>query len=1785
MMARITTRSLHVARVCAAILLAAGGLLAVQSAVSAATSPCGPGSNPIVCENSKPGTPESVWDVTGVGDPTIQGFATDMSVNIGQTEYFKISTDASAYTIDIYRLGWYGGDGARKIASITPSAALPQNQPACITDPATQLVDCGDWAVSASWTVPTTAVSGVYLAVLTRTDTSGQSQIPFVVRDDSSHSDIVFQTSDTTWEAYNTYGGADFYTGSNGRAYKISYNRPFSTRGDNDGRDYLFSNEYPMIRFLERNGYDVSYISGVDTARNGSLLLNHRIFLSVGHDEYWSGEQRANVEAARDAGVNLAFFSGNEIYWKTRWEPSVDGSNTPYRTLVSYKETWANGPIDPLEPTTTTATWRDPRFGPPINPQGDGYHPENALSGTMYMSNTGGFAIQVPYPYSRDRIWRNTSVASLGPGQTATLAPNTLGYEFDSDVDNGFRPAGLIDLSSTVESVPQKMIDYGNTVAQGTVTHSLTLYRAPSGALVFSAGTVQWAWGLDDDHDGTTSPADPRMQQATVNLFADMGVQPQTLMSGLVPASPSTDTTPPTVTISSPTSSSTLTVASPVTISGTASDLGGVVAGVEVSVDGGQTWHPATGTTSWQYTWTPTTSGQVTLEVRATDDSVNMSSPVTEVVTVAPRGCPCTIWPTSSAPPPPPQITASSGEGAGSPDYSESDPSSVEVGVKFQPTEDGYVTGVRFYKLSTNTGTHVGSLWSSSGQLLATATFTNETTSGWQQVTFATPVAVKAGQTYIASYHAPNGHYAAQPFYFETSGVTSEPLVAPSGPAIGGNGVFAYGSGTIFPNQSYDNTNYWVDVVFVTPDHSVTVSAVTPANGATGAATTTPITATFTGDVDPGSVVFQVRQNGLTINGTTSYDTASRTATFTPSTPLAAGTPYTVTLDARAAASGLPIAPYQWSFTTTNAAPCPCSFWPSAGTPSAAPANDSLSVNLGLRFTPAVNGYVTGVKFYKGVGNGGTHVGSLWTAAGQLLATATFTNETTTGWQQVNFATPVAVSAGTTYVVSYLAPQGHYTATPNFFTGTLTVGPLTALVSPGNGVFTYAATNAFPSQSYQASNYWVDPIFTDVQLAPQVVATNPAAGATNVDPTAGITATFDKPVTSPSVTVVLDASGAPVSGTVTLSTAGTTVTFTPSSALPAGSVIDVTVQATAAADGVPSNPYAWSFTTAGTAPTCPCALWNESAAPAVAAVDDASSVELGVKFTTSRDGYVSAIKFYKGNGNTGTHVGHLWSADGTLLASVTFTNESATGWQVAVFSLPVPVKAGQTYIASYYAPNGHYAATGGYFNAAYSNGPLTALSSGGSGGNGVFRYGTGGGFPSSSYNATNYWVDVVFSPPSSGATVATVSPAAGSTGAPTTSPVSVTFSGAVDPSSVALTVTDTGMVLTGTLTYDATTYTATWTPAAPFSAGTTYTVNVTAVDPSTGLSIPPYTWSFTTAADPSGCPCSLWSAALQPNAGEANDPNSVVVGVKFTPTADGYITGIRFYKSTNDTGVHSGSLWTASGQLLARATFANESATGWQTVTFSTPVAVTAGQTYVASYFAPNGHYVASPNSFAAARSAGPLVAPASADVGGNGVYSYSPVDTFPTNTYNATNYWVDVLYTASPPPPPSVPCPCSIWSAATVPVQASVNDGSSVELGLRFETTQAGFITGIRFYKGAGNDGTHTGSLWDASGNLLATVTFTNETASGWQEADFTAPVPVQPGAVYVASYYAPNGHYAADPGYFTSNGVSSGPLVALSSPAAQGNGVYRYGSGGVMPTDSYNATNYWVDVVFTSN
>ena len=327
------------------------------------------------------------------------------------------------------------------------------------------------------------------------------------------------------------------------------------------------------------------------------------------------------------------------------------------------------------------------------------------------------------------------------------------------------------------------------------------MYKAPSGALVFGAGTVQWAWGLNGYTTGKAT--DKNMQQATVNLLADMGAQPATLLSGLTAASPSADRTAPTAVITSPVPGASIADGTATTISGTASDSGGgVVAGVEVSTDNGSTWHRASGTTNWTYSWVAHGNPGTTIKVRATDDSGNVQSmPGTGPLTVT---CPCSVFGST--------IPAVADSGDGSP---------VELGMKFKSDVNGTIQGIRFFKSSANAGTHVGSLWTSTGTLLASATFTSETATGWQNVSFSTPVSITAGTVYVAAYYAPKGHYAQasgymynnpSPMPLGNGSLDSGPLHGLRNTSASPNGLYLYTGGSTFPTNTYNAENYWVDV-------------------------------------------------------------------------------------------------------------------------------------------------------------------------------------------------------------------------------------------------------------------------------------------------------------------------------------------------------------------------------------------------------------------------------------------------------------------------------------------------------------------------------------------------------------------------------------------------------------------------------------------------------------------------------------------------------------------------------------------------------------------------------------------------------------------------------------------------------------------------------------------------------------------------------------------------------------------------------------------------------------
>jgi len=498
--------------------------------------------NPVEIENQNPGT--RAWELSKPADAgQIEGYASLTSVNIGGVIEFFVNTVDPTFTIEIFRMGWYQGLGGRSVLGPVTMGGSTQAIP--VQDPTNGLVEC-TWTNPYVLNVPSNWVSGIYLAKLTGSVNGRQSFIIFVVRDDPRASDLLFQQSVTTYQAYNSWPfnshysrGASLYgyNSFSGRpAVKVSFNRPYG-RGlavdslsgvgagdflthDFDGTTHGLINtsasgwELNMLRWLERQGYDVSYITDLDTHENpGVLSANlHKAFLSVGHDEYWSREMRLNVEAARDSGLNLGFFSGNNCLWQIRFEPDSAGSND--RTIVGYKNT--SGATDPLVHTLYQTT----TFGPlvysltSVGKTDPGDWPEEDLIG---VSTRGGVA--------------NSDITIGGTGHwifggTGLRAGDKLaglvGYEF------GMSFLGL-PLGKTIlaHSRLSGVIGLGRSWMTEPVYCDMTIYKASSGAVVFNTGTVQWSWGLDDYNTGQTNsgPAlrtsrlNPAAQQMTRNVL------------------------------------------------------------------------------------------------------------------------------------------------------------------------------------------------------------------------------------------------------------------------------------------------------------------------------------------------------------------------------------------------------------------------------------------------------------------------------------------------------------------------------------------------------------------------------------------------------------------------------------------------------------------------------------------------------------------------------------------------------------------------------------------------------------------------------------------------------------------------------------------------------------------------------------------------------------------------------------------------------------------------------------------------------------------------------------------------------------------------------------------------------------------------------------------------------------------------------------------------------------------------------------------------------------------
>ena len=779
------------------------------------------------------------------------------------------------------------------------------------------------------------------------------------------------------------------------------------------------------------------------------------------------------------------------------------------------------------------------------------------------------------------------------------------------------------------------------------------------------------------------------------------------------------------------------------------------------------------------------------------------------------------------------------------------------------------------------------------------------------------------------------------------------------------------------------------------------------------------------------------------------------------------------------------------------------------------------NVELGMKFTADVSGFVTGVRFYKFAANTGMHTGSLWSSGGTRLATATFGGESASGWQQVSFSPPVAVTQGTTYVASYHTTVGHYSFSGNAFGVAIDNAPLHGLAggaSGGNGVFLYGASG-FPNQAYNSANYGVDPIFA----ASGVAATAPGAptGVTASPGDSSAIVSWVAPanngdaISSYTVTPFVGATAQPPT-TVAGSPPATSTTI---SGLTNGTAYTFKVSATNSVGTGPASGASTPVTPAGGSSSY--TLFGQTVPATPDGGDAGANVELGVKFTADVAGFVSGVRFYKFTTNTGTHTGSLWSTGGTRLATATFTSESASGWQQVTFSAPVAVTAGATYVASYHTTAGHYSFTGNAFGTPFDNAPLHAPASGASGGNGVFIYGPSA-FPNQSYNAANYSVDVNFTPSLTSATA----PAAPTGVSATAGDASAIVSWAVPANNGSPIAAYTVTPFVGSVAQTATSVSgappATTATISGLTNGTTYTFEVTATN---GVGAGPASapsGAVTPTAGSSSCSCTLFGAAAPSGAVDGGDTGAnVELGVKFTTDVPGFVTGVRFYKFGANSGTHTGSLWSSAGALLASATFSNESGTGWQKVTFGSPVAILPGTTYVASYHTTAGHYTFSGNAFATPFDNAPLHAPASGTSGGNGVFAYG-ASAFPNQSYNAANYGVDLVFS------PDTTAPVV---ASTVPAAGATNVAASVTPSATFsKNIQPGTVV-FTFRDAAntpvagsvavvGNIATFTPSAQLAPGvTFTATVSGAKDLAgnvlAGSVSWSFTSAVPAGPGQV----------------------------------------------------------------------
>ena len=478
----------------------------LQGPVNAKSNQAGGGTyhaNLVRQENAMRGTDR--WLIGGL-PATIQGYLDHASVAPG--ERLALRVDARApFDVEWYRLGWYGGSGGRLVRLDPALPASPGSSP--LVDPATGRSDA-PWSAALELDVPADWTTGLYTAVL-RPRVGNPGYVPFVVkRAAGDPAPVLFISAALTWQAYNTWGGANLYDASMAdspeishgrRAVQVSFDRPYELH---QGAGYQPRWELQFVRWQEREGVDVDYAADLDLELDPRILDGRRLVVFAGHHEYWSRPMRTALEVAVASGINVAFLSANEVYWQVRLEPSPLGSA---RRITCYKSARLD-PIASSQPELTTCRWRER----PVN------DPEAPLVGQMY-----GHIVRRPGDWVATQtdhwLYEGTGM------REGDHLVNLVGQEYDSYFADLGNPGTVILARSPIDAVIEPA-QWSDRYASPPI-HNATMYTASSGATVFAAGTFQWSWALDQFGDrmyrGSVTPVDERVAQMTRNLFDRLG--------------------------------------------------------------------------------------------------------------------------------------------------------------------------------------------------------------------------------------------------------------------------------------------------------------------------------------------------------------------------------------------------------------------------------------------------------------------------------------------------------------------------------------------------------------------------------------------------------------------------------------------------------------------------------------------------------------------------------------------------------------------------------------------------------------------------------------------------------------------------------------------------------------------------------------------------------------------------------------------------------------------------------------------------------------------------------------------------------------------------------------------------------------------------------------------------------------------------------------------------------------------------------------------------------------